>query len=238
MKNQLFFFVAIGLTVPVIAASQQQPPEGCTVITFSKGDSIFFAGNDDYVNPDSYYWVEPGDSTKYGVIWIGWPDNPQQGVNEKGLAYDSNGLPRVDVNPHSERIPYAGEYYHQYLMQIMHECSTVAEVIEWAGLHQRPPYMHDQMHFADTTGDAVIISAGADGEIVLSRKTAGNGFLVSTNFNVANPANGFGYPCWRYDLAQEKLGQMVAGEAPVTHSEITGVMDAVPPGIAGSGQQQ
>jgi len=111
------------------ALAQQQPVAGCTVITISKGDSVFFCGNDDFINPDSYYWVEPGDSSRYGVIWIGKTDDPQQGVNEKGLAYDSNGLPRVDVNPHSERIPVAGEYYHHYCMQIMHECSTVEEVI-------------------------------------------------------------------------------------------------------------
>ncbi len=210
-----------------IALAQELPASGCTVITVSKGDSVFFGGNDDFVNADSYYWVEPGDSSRYGVIWIGTPDNPQQGVNEKGLAYDANGLPRVDVNPHSERIPYAGEYYHQYVMQILHECSTVAEVIGWIGLHQRPPYMHDQMHFADATGDAVIISAGKDGEIVFTRKAPGDGFLVSTNFNVANPDNGFGYPCWRYDLAGERLGQLLAGEAQVTCRDITGVMDAV-----------
>ena len=226
-KNQLLFFVAIGLTVSAVAASQQQPPEGCSVISFSKGDSVFFAGNDDYINPDSYYWVEPGDSSRYGVIWIGKPDNPQQGVNEKGLAYDANGLPRVDVNPHSERIPYVGEYYHQYMMQVMHECSTVAEVTEWVGLHQRHPYMHDQLHFADASGDAVIISAGTDGEMVFTRKAPGDAFLVSTNFNVANPSNGYGYPCWRYDLAGERLGQLLAGEAPVTNRDITGVMDAV-----------
>lgn len=227
MRKLILFFVAIVLTVSAIAASQRHLPRGCTVVTFSKGDSIFFAGNDDYINSDSYYWVEPGDSTKYGVIWIGWPDNPQQGVNEKGLAYDANGLPRVDVNPHRERIPYAGEYYHQYLMQIMHECSTVAEVVEWAGLHQRPPYMHDQMHFADATGDAVIISAGTDGEIVFTRKKAGDSFLVSTNFNVANPSNGYGYPCWRYDLAGEMLGKLLGGDSQVTSRDITGVMDAV-----------
>ena len=227
MKKLILFFVAIVLTVSAIAASQRQLPEGCSVVTFSKGDSIFFAGNDDYVNPDSYYWVEPGDSTKYGVIWIGWPDNPQQGVNEKGLAYDGNGLPRVEVNPHSERIPYDGEYYHQYLMQIIHQCSTVAEVIEWTRQHQRPPYMHDQMQFADATGDAVIISAGTDGEIVFTRKKAGDSFLVSTNFNVANPSNGFGYPCWRYDLAGEMLGKLLDGDAQVTSRDITGVMDAI-----------
>ncbi len=207
--------------------SQQLPGSGCTIITISKGDSVFFGGNDDFINPDSYYWVEPGDSSRYGVIWIGKTDDPQQGVNEKGLAYDANGLPRVDVNPHSERIPVDGEYYHHYCMQIMHECSTVEEVTRWVSLHQRPPYMHDQLHFADRTGDAVVISAGKDGEMVLTRKAPGDGLLVSTNFNVANPANSFGYPCWRYDKAQELMVQLLAVEGPVTYTDATNVMDAV-----------
>ncbi|MRR22165.1 hypothetical protein EG830_04210 [bacterium] len=209
------------------APAQQQPGHGCSVITISKGDSVFFCGNDDFINPDSYYWVEPGDSSRYGVIWIGKTDDPQQGVNEKGLAYDSNGLPRVDVNPHSERIPVAGEYYPHYCMQIMHECSTVEEVIRWVGIHQRPPYMHDQLHFADRSGDAVIISAGKDGEMVLTRKDPGDGFLVSTNFNVANPSNAVDYPCWRYDKARDLLGQLLAEERPVTYRDATNVMDAV-----------
>ncbi|MBP1665508.1 MAG: acyl-CoA--6-aminopenicillanic acid acyl-transferase [Bacteroidetes bacterium] len=207
--------------------SQKKVPSGCSVITISKDGSVFFSGNDDYINPDQYYWVEPGDSSKYGVIWIGTPDNPQQGVNEKGLAYDSNGLPRFEVNPHPERIPVTGEYYHNYLMQIMHECSTVTEVIEWANKHQRFPYMHDQMHFADKTGDAVIISAGNDGEMVFTRKTPGDGFLVSTNFNVANPANAYTYPCWRYDKANEMLGQLINREESLNFNDITNVMDAV-----------
>ena len=33
---------------------------GCSVFTVAKGDRVFFGGNDDYINPDSYYWVEPG----------------------------------------------------------------------------------------------------------------------------------------------------------------------------------
>jgi len=209
------------------AFSQDQVPSGCTVITISKGGNVFFGGNDDYINPDSYYWVEQGDSSKYGVIWIGTPDNPQQGVNEKGLAYDSNGLPRFEVNPHTERIPVQGEYYHNYILQIMHECSTVVEVIEWVNKHQRFPYMHDQLHFADKSGDALIISAGKDGEVVFTRKASGDGFLVSTNFNVANPSNGFGYPCWRYDKANELLGQLNDKEESLSYKDVTNVMDAV-----------
>ena len=202
-------------------------PSGCSVITISKGDSVFFGGNDDAIKPDSYYWVEPGDSSKYGVIWIGTPDNPQQGVNEKGLAYDANGLPRFDVNPHKERIPVKGEYYHHYIMQIMHECSRVEEVIRWANLHQHYPYMHDQLHFADASGDAVVISAGKDGEIVFTRKPQGDGFLVSTNFNVANPSNSSEFPCWRYEKATELMRQLIAREGPVTSRDARDIMDAV-----------
>jgi len=209
------------------AFPQGNVPSGCSVITISKGESIFFGGNDDYNNPDQYYWVEPGDSSRYGVIWIGTPDNPQQGVNEKGLAYDANGLPRFEVNPHTERIPVKGEYYHNYIMQIMHECSIVTEVIEWANKHQRFPYMHDQLHFADKTGDAVIISAGKDGEMVFTRKTPGDGFLVSTNFNVANPANASTYPCWRYDKANELLGKLIEKGGPLNYDDVTNVMDAI-----------
>ncbi|OFY68670.1 MAG: hypothetical protein A2Y71_05095 [Bacteroidetes bacterium RBG_13_42_15] len=237
MRNIFLLLIAITfLSIPLSVqdmspATRSQDnktiPSGCTVITISKGGNVFFGGNDDYINPDSYYWVEQGDSSKYGVIWIGTPDNPQQGINEKGLAYDSNGLPRFEVNPHSERMPVSGEYYHNYLMQIMHECSTVTEVIEWANKHQRFPYMHDQMHFADKTGDAVIISAGTDGEMVFTRKESGDGFLVSTNFNIANPSNGYDYPCWRYDKANELLGQMIDKKEPLNFYDVTDVMDAV-----------
>ena len=200
-------------------------PSGCTVFTVSKGDRVFFGGNDDLINPDSYYWVDPDGPQGYGAIWVGTPDNVQQGVNEKGLAYDANGLPRLDVNPHPERIPVSGGYT-SYPIQILRECATVEEVITWVNTHQWHSYMHDQMQFADATGDAVIISAGADGEVVFTRKPPGDSYLVSTNFNVANPSNGY-YPCWRYDTAQDLLGKLVNQEDALTSQDATNVLNAV-----------
>jgi len=198
---------------------------GCTVFTVSKGKQVFFGGNDDYINPDSYYWVDPGGAQGYGAIWVGTPDNVQQGVSEKGLAYDANGLPRVDVNPHLERRPVSGGY-SSYPIQILHECSTVEEVIAWVNTHQWHSYMHDQMQFADATGDAVVVSAGADGEVVFTRKPKGDSFLVSTNFNVANHSNGF-YPCQRYATAQKLLGELLNGEGILTVQDAAKVLDAV-----------
>jgi hypothetical protein len=212
--------------LPAGDACGGETPAGCTVFTVSKGDRVFFGGNDDYINPDSYYWVDPGGAQGYGAIWTGTPDNVQQGVNEKGLAYDANGLPRVDVNPHPEREPVSGGY-SSYPIQILRQCATVEEVIAWVNRHQWHSYMHDQLQFADATGDAVIISAGADGEVVFTSKPRGDGFLVSTNFNVANPANGYGYPCSRYEKAQDMLGRLVNQGGALTAQDATNVLDAV-----------
>jgi hypothetical protein len=201
-------------------------PNGCTVFTLSKGDQVFFGGNDDYIESDSYFWVDPSGIDRYGAIWIGLPDNVQQGVNEMGLAYDANGLPRVDVNSHPERQPVSGGYT-SYPIQILRECATVTEVIEWVKTHRWHTYMHDQMQFADASGDAVIISAGTDNELVFTRKPQGDGFLVSTNFNVANPNNGFGYPCWRYQTAQEVLVGLLNQEGELSYRDAVTVLDAV-----------
>jgi hypothetical protein len=206
-------------------ASGTELSPGCSVFTISKDGQVFFGGNDDYINPDSYYWVDPGYGEDYGAIWIGTPDNVQQGVNEKGLAYDANGLPRVNTHPHREREAVVGDYT-SYPIHILHECATVEEVIEWANTHQWHSYMHDQMQFADASGDAVVISAGMDGELAFTRKPAGDGFLVSTNFNVANPSNGFGYPCERYETATKQLSKLVKQEE-LTAQDAASVLEAV-----------
>lgn len=240
LLSMLLVLIGTGSIQPVILPAQQtfdatigtgpscspNPPSGCTVFTASQGDRVFFGGNDDYINPDSYYWVDPGGARGYGAIWIGTPDNVQQGVNEMGLAYDANGLPRVDTNPHPERKFVLGGYT-SYPIQILRECATVAEVIEWVNTHRWHSYMHDQMQFADASGDAVIISAGLDGELVFTRKPPGDGFLVSTNFNVADPSNGYGYPCWRYETAQRLLDQLVSQEYELTARDAASVLEAV-----------
>ena len=201
-------------------------PSGCTVFTVSKGDRVFFGGNDDYNNPDSFYWVEPPGEQGYGVVWIGTPGNVQQGVNEMGLAYDANGLPEVSVASHPERIPWTGGITSPQ-MHILHECATVEEVIEWVQTHQWHPVMNDQKQFADASGDAVIISPGPDGELVFTRKPPGDSYLVSSNFNVADPGHGYGYPCARYDTAQAVLGQLLEGDRELTARDAASVLDAV-----------
>jgi choloylglycine hydrolase len=196
----------------------------CTILTVSQGNRAFFGGNDDYINRDSTYWVDPGSEARYGAIYFGEPDNVQQGFNEKGLAYDANGLPKAPVTSHPGRKPVYGGYT-SYPIQILRECATVEEVIAWVQEHRWHKVMHDQLHLADATGDAVVISAGPDGKVAFTRKPAGDSFLVSTNFNVANPSNG-GYPCWRYSRAEKMLRQIQAQDE-LTAERVASIMDAV-----------
>jgi len=200
-------------------------PRGCTIFTVSQGDRVFFGGNGDWINFDSnYYWVDPGSDRRYGAIYFGVPENVQQGFNEKGLAYDSNGLPEAPVTSHAGRWPISGGH-SSYFIQILRECATVEEVITWVREHQWHEAMHYQMHFADATGDAVVISAGPDGRVAFTRKPDGVGFLVSTNFNLANPLNG-SYPCWRYDRATALLEE-IADQGELTAERAASVLDAV-----------
>jgi len=202
-------------------------PRGCTIFTVSHDDRVFFGGNGDWVNFDgNYYWVDPGSNTRYGAIYFGVPENVQQGFNEKGLAYDSNGLPQAPVNDHPGRKPVFGNHSSHFI-QILQECATVEEVITWVQEHQWHESMHYQMHFADAFGDAVVISAGPDGKLAFTRKPPGDSFLVSTNFNLANPSNTTGgYPCSRYDRAKEMLEE-INDQDDLTAERAASVLDAV-----------
>jgi predicted dienelactone hydrolase len=196
----------------------------CTILTVSHGDRVFFGANDDYTNRDQTYWVDPGSASHYGAIYFGEPDNVQQGFNEKGLAYDANGLPTMPVTSHPGQEPVDGGYT-SYPIQILRECATVGEVIAWVREHRWHTAMRDQLHFADATGDAVVISAGPDGRVAFTRKPDGDSCLLSTNFNAANPSNGE-YPCWRHSRAQEMLSGIESQED-LTAERVASIMEAV-----------
>jgi hypothetical protein len=87
---------------------------------------------------------------------------------------------------------------------LVREAIQLAEVINLASKFNWGISMVYQAHFADVTGGAVVISTGTDEELNFTRKIEGNRYLVSTNFNLANPDNGW-LPCWKYNTATEML---------------------------------
>jgi len=199
------------------------------------GNITLFGNNEDYSLPGTYVWLMPPQMLElpsetisiYGAIFFGFDGNdqsvdgyPQGGMNDQGLCCDGNGLPEAPINPYPEReTPYAYPFY-----QILWECSTVIETIEWFETHYLGSSLPGQFHFADATGDAVVISAGTNGELAYTR--IGNGtYLVSTNFNLANLENGE-YPCSRYQTACSRLDE-IESETDLTIEGCRDILEAV-----------
>ena len=195
----------------VVHSSPEVAAGGCTIFTVSQGDTVLFGSNADWNDPETRYWVTPGFDDRYDALLVGFDDVwPQGGANEKGLCFNGNLVPSAPLNPHYELL-YSSTYVPLLMLQ---RCATVEEAIELAKQYSWGASLKKQLHFADVWGDAVVIGAGPDGELAFTRKKPGDGFLVSTNFNLANPSDG-GPDCWRYDTAVEMLSQLDEDELTV-----------------------
>jgi len=198
-------------------------PGSCTIFAASFGDTALYGNNEDYNNPNTYYWVRPAGENTYGGVYLGFDNfSPQGGINEKGLAFDYNALPEALLNPKPD-LPNKGAI----MRKIQETCATVEEAITLAKKHNWGRSLKWQVLLADATGDAVVFSAGPDGELAFTRKSGGDGYLVSTNFNRANPKNTYkgSYPCWRYDKAVEML-EKIEDEEDLTVDYFRSILDA------------
>ena len=198
-------------------------PGSCTIFTASFGSTVLYGNNEDYRIPATYYWAEPSGEDTYGAVFVGFDNfSPQGGINEKGLAFDYNALPEAPLKPCPE-LPAKGDI----LKKIYQNCGTVEEAIALAKKYNWGSSLRWQVLLADATGDAVVISAGPDEELAFTRKPKGDGFLVSTNFNRANPKNTYpgSYPCWRYNKAVDMLGK-IKSEKDLTVDYFKSILDA------------
>lgn len=202
-------------------------PGSCTIFTASYGEKVLFGNNEDYTNPKTYYWVSPSSEGNYGGVYFGFDNlSLQGGINEKGLSFDANALPKARLNPHPELPAPPSEWVAETIMK---KAATVEEAIDIAGRYKRDNWgipLKYQIILADATGDAVVISAGTDDELAFTRKKEGDGYLVSTNFNRANPKNAYSYPCWRYDKAVEMLDK-IEDENDLMVDYFKSILDAV-----------
>lgn len=204
-------------------------PGSCTIFSVAKGGSVFFGNNEDWRNPLTYIWVEPAGDGKYGVLCVGFDDlGPQGGINEKGLAFDGNALPYIPIKTYPGRFQPSEAIVNKI---IMHRCATVEEAIgmarayDWGTIYSGK--FAGQYLLADATGDACVLGFGADGELAITRKPVGDGFIVSTNFNRAYPENRYyTYPCGRYETASRMLDKLVK-EGGLTVASLASVLDAV-----------
>ncbi len=228
MKRIIGKVFPIALLIGIIFAGgidldSELVPGSCTIFAASVGNTALYGNNEDYNNPKTYYWVRPSGKNIYGGVYVGFDNfSPQGGINEKGLAFDYNALPETPLNLHKE-LPNKGAI----MRKIQQTCATVEEAIALAKKHNWGTSLRWQVLLADSTGDAVVISAGSDGELAFTRKAEGDGYLISTNFNRANPKNTYrgSYPCWRYDKAEEMLSE-IKKEEDLTVKYFRDILDA------------
>ena len=195
------------LFIPLLIVSKTI---ACTIFTVSNGETVMFGGNEDQTPNSSFLVVD--NSGTFGVVYFAtpWKEMPlvmQMGINEMGLCYDANWIPKEKLNPHPER----KSQNEWAVTQLMGEASTVEEVLSKIFTYNWGDSIDYQIHFADKSGDAAVIHPGTNGELTYTRKSKGNGYLISTNFNLAKLDKGNwsgSYSSDRYKTADKMLSKI------------------------------
>lgn len=239
MKEFSVFLVVLSMLSGCRLKGSDPVPGSCTIFSASIGDQVFFGNNEDYYKPKTYLWTDPGNTENYGCIYLGYKDYSHQGgINEKGLCFDLNALPNSKLNPHThlEEPPRYDPPYQEYTIWtpvlMMRKAATVEEALQVATRYKRKNWDQNsgvlsyQVHIADATGDAAIISVGTSGELLFTRKEKNTPYLISTNFNRANPENALDYPCWRYEKTEMMLDKLT-NEQQLSANYFRSILDSV-----------
>ena len=205
-------------------------PHSCTIFTAVQGETILFGDNWDWHDGNLVIGFYPPSTEGYGSIHFGYMEGEgsdaytsyQRAVNDQGLAWAVNSIPKGKLNPHPEK-PYSYTE-DEFLYTILKKAATVEEAIHISQKYNFGDSLIAQVHIGDLSGDAVVIGPGRDGEIAFTRKTAGEGYLLSTNFNLAIPEKG---PVdFRWDTATSMLDSL--NESQTLTPEFAGeILDAV-----------
>lgn len=188
MKRSLFilmFSLVLYKSLPLLA---------CTGVVVSNDELTLVANNEDYINPLTKIWFIPAQSGKHGCIFFGFDDYyPQGGMNNQGLFFDGFSTEPLKVTGSIHR-----ERYNGYLVEkVMHECTTVKEVIAIFNKYNLDFLERAMLFFADKSGDSVII----EGDEFVRKK---GHYQIVTNFyqSKLKPAD---YSCERYKTAKKIL---------------------------------
>jgi hypothetical protein len=178
----------------------------CTIFTVVEGDRVFFGNNEDWHAKDLIIGFYPESSEGFGSVNFGHMDGngnyQYEGVvNERGLAWDVNSIPKMRLKEDAEKDFHV--YEDNFFYQLSKKIETVDEAIEFSRNFSFGKKFESQIHVTDRYGNAVVIGPGENGEMAYTRKTQGDGYLVSTNFNLSTPEKG--PRDFRYNLASEML---------------------------------
>lgn len=195
---------------------------GCSIFMASVNGQVLFGNNIDDGNPNTYYEIVPArHSLDYGFITLGF-NRPQGGLNEAGLAFDTNAVSPALLRPQPD-LPNHPDGPIGIATEMLRTAATVEEALDVAHSYAWGEELRNQWFFADASGDAVVISAGADGELAFTRKLPGDGYLILTNINRAR--EGLIKDCWRYRTIDRMLKKVV-DHGEISTDAFAGILDA------------
>jgi len=187
--------IKVVLSVQVLILIFSIKAFSCTIFYLSN-DSIILAGNnEDWKDTYTKMWFYPPEGNQYGWIKFGFGSGfPQGGMNEQGLFWDGTSGPYLGM-PYSES--NKEKYPGPIMQKVIAECANVREAIDIFSYY----YCEDQYKAQYLVGDSKHNSIIVEGDSIISME---NNHLILTNFYHSNPELG-GYPCWRYNIANEMI---------------------------------
>jgi hypothetical protein len=207
----------------------------CTIFTVSDENDVYFGNSEDESGERKFteIWFRPAISEEtYGCAFLGFNGNAPGGddvdgmaiggINTEGLCFDANGiLPASFVN-YSSSLGSVMSYIWCWEITLR-ECSSVSEVIKWYQTHNMGGWWGNQIHWADHTGAAVIVSPTPDHGIAFTNKTGD--YLVSTNFNPVDHSQGW-YPCARYEFVSNHLEDLLA-DVVINRQDLVSILNSI-----------
>lgn len=215
-------FIQSNISADIPLSKSMSNDSSCSIFSIAINDTSFFGNNEDYYERKLYLWYLPsqnvstylGTKSFYATVFVGFPNKkkgklypcPNGGMNEHGLAYDIAGLPSLELidNPDGSDFYTPNDWY---IKASLWDCKNVTEVIEWYKTHKWNAKIGGQIHYADASGDAVVVSVNpSTNSWAFTRKTGD--FLISTNFNLYDTSHSYAYPCYRYQKVEEMLSEI------------------------------
>ncbi len=170
--------------------------EACTLVKMTVKGKTVVGNNEDFSNPDTRIWFEPGTRNQFGAVYVGY-DNlfPEGGINEAGLMFDAFGMSNKPLRDTTGKLPI---FELDLKRQIMTECSTVEQVKALVEKYNLYFWSHAVWVFVDKSGNYLVV----DGDSL----ALGNDLnFVQTNFRRSDIKNEKDITCWRYLKAMALL---------------------------------
>ena len=171
----------------------------CSMFTKTIDGKTLVGNNEDWKDPNTVIWTQPGEGEKYDCMYLGFDDYfPQGGMNEAGLCFDGFA---TKVKPVTESLKKP-EFEGRLIIHIMESCSTIDEVIaEFEKYNLKSLLESAMLMFVDKTGDSVII----EGDDYIRKKGS---FQIVTNFYQSEVKEGVKTGCIRYDNLLKELPEL------------------------------